>query len=237
MDSLNFFKEITAEQLGTYAPGQIATILRQRENVKTVIEKEYAHKEDTAAAAQRQAVTNKRQDYLFGGESSRATSRRLVDTPEQWEELSRERPWVPRLADECQYKVCPNCRPACADRVYIGLDAVVNDDIPATAATGFGFHLFGRRPVCDVSVLSRASQLAVQVVSSGSDLASSAGVSADYQSVETAGDACANIFANGPASSADIYGVSRGRPRSDPDAKWLFQCPGCQGDVTVQISS
>jgi hypothetical protein len=57
----------------------------------------------------------------------------------------QKKPWLP--VNECQFKVCHLCRPTCADRCYLSIDGVVNDEIPPTALTGFGFHLKGQRPV------------------------------------------------------------------------------------------
>ena len=51
------------------------------------------------------------------------------------------------------YKICPFCRPSAADRAYLSLNAVANGEIPPTAATGFGFHLLGERPVVDANVV------------------------------------------------------------------------------------
>ncbi|GKT95844.1 hypothetical protein Ct61P_13694 [Colletotrichum tofieldiae] len=63
-------------------------------------------------------------------------------------------PWVPNAKDECQYMICPYCRPGGADRAYISLDGVAEGSIPATAATGYGFHFFRQRPVCNSSLVA-----------------------------------------------------------------------------------
>jgi hypothetical protein len=47
----------------------------------------------------------------------------------------------------CQYRVCPRCRPVCVDRAFLSLDAVANGEIPPTAAAGSGFEALGGRPV------------------------------------------------------------------------------------------
>lgn len=62
-------------------------------------------------------------------------------------------PWVCETEEECQYKVCPFCRPGSADRAYLSLNAVANGELPPTAATGFGFHIIGERPMVDVNLL------------------------------------------------------------------------------------
>ncbi len=56
-------------------------------------------------------------------------------------------PWVVPPGDECQYKVCHSCRPSCADRTHLSLDAVVKGEVPVTALTGFGFNPQLKRPI------------------------------------------------------------------------------------------
>ncbi|KAM0323306.1 hypothetical protein ACHAQA_008898 [Verticillium albo-atrum] len=149
----SFFNEITPEQLQTYRPDQIATILKQRENVKAVIQQDTAKKQ--ADAEQQLAALQTMREKQPGAE--RQLSPSAADTKSndaRWQQLERERPWVPRPETECTYKVCPQCRPSGADRITMSLDAVVNGDVPATAATGFGFHHFGQRPVCDISIVA-----------------------------------------------------------------------------------
>lgn len=57
----------------------------------------------------------------------------------------QEKTWLPVV--ECQFKVCHHCRPGFEERSFLSLDAVANGEIPATAATGFGFNFTGTRPV------------------------------------------------------------------------------------------
>ena len=57
------------------------------------------------------------------------------------------KPWLPLRGGECQFKCCHYCRPSLLDRSYLSLDGIANDDIPATAITGFGFNLQKYRPV------------------------------------------------------------------------------------------
>lgn len=112
-DLLSFFREVTDEQLKTYTPDQVRTILAQREQCLKV-------------AAQ----------------SSRSTK-----PPPGFEHLPETKLWVPDGGRECQYKVCPRCRPSAEIRSFLSLDGIVNGDIPATAALGFGFHLNEARPI------------------------------------------------------------------------------------------
>lgn len=59
--------------------------------------------------------------------------------------------WKP--VGECQFKCCHHCRPSLVDRTWLSLDGIVNDDIPLTAITGYGFHLQKKRPVAPVEVV------------------------------------------------------------------------------------
>lgn len=61
-----------------------------------------------------------------------------------------KKPWLPLKGGECQFKCCHFCRQSLLDRSYLSLDGIVNDDVPATAITGFGFHLQKHRPVAPV---------------------------------------------------------------------------------------
>lgn len=54
--------------------------------------------------------------------------------------------WLPKPHDECQFKVCHNCRHGSAERAFLCLDGIANDEIPMTAVSGFGFNLHGKRP-------------------------------------------------------------------------------------------
>lgn len=54
---------------------------------------------------------------------------------------------------ECQYKICPGCRPVCADRAFLSLNAVADGEIPPTAAAGFGFEPLGGRPVIEQNLV------------------------------------------------------------------------------------
>jgi hypothetical protein len=61
--------------------------------------------------------------------------------------------WVYKENKDCQYRVCPRCRPVCVDRAFLSLDAVAAGEIPPTAAAGFGFEALGGRPVIDKNVI------------------------------------------------------------------------------------
>lgn len=55
----------------------------------------------------------------------------------------------------CNYRVCPRCRPTASERTLLSLNAVANDEILPTAATGYGFHVLKERPVVDVRIWQR----------------------------------------------------------------------------------
>ncbi|RNJ52701.1 hypothetical protein D7B24_003070 [Verticillium nonalfalfae] len=156
MDTIgSFFSEITPEQLQTYRPDQIAIILKQRENVKTVLQQDAAKKQNEAEQqlSALQAIRHSHFDAVGFHSSPPASAPGLDEV--RWQELERERPWIPHPEMECTFKVCQQCRPSGADRISMSLDGIVKGDVPATAATGFGFHNFGQRPVCDISVVAR----------------------------------------------------------------------------------
>lgn len=69
-----------------------------------------------------------------------------------------KKPWVPRA--ECEFKICHHCRANCKDLSWLSLDAVLRDDVPATALTCFGFHLSGRKepPVASARALRARQQ-------------------------------------------------------------------------------
>ncbi|PHH77016.1 hypothetical protein CDD80_1003 [Ophiocordyceps camponoti-rufipedis] len=127
-DRLSLLKEMTPEQMATYHPDQIATLLRQRENVKEIIQLQRLRSDSTEIMSRRTYST------AFEG------------APGLFE---YRKPWLRTLTEECQYRVCPRCRPALADRAFLSLNAVAQGEIPPTAAVGFGFHTMGERPVFD----------------------------------------------------------------------------------------
>ena len=57
------------------------------------------------------------------------------------------------LESECEYQICAQCRPGAADRTFLSLNAVANDEIMPGAATGFGFHVMGGRPIADARIV------------------------------------------------------------------------------------
>lgn len=80
-------------------------------------------------------------------------------------EFNHKKPWVCDASTECQYKICPYCRPGAADRAYLSLDGVANGEIPPTAAVGFGFQTLGERPVVNVDTVRDIGLRSESVVS------------------------------------------------------------------------
>ncbi|TLD05479.1 uncharacterized protein PgNI_09424 [Pyricularia grisea] len=62
------------------------------------------------------------------------------------------KPWVLSPRQECEMEFCHSCRPYFAERSYLSLNGIVNGDVPATAALGFGFHAYSSRPLYDPNV-------------------------------------------------------------------------------------
>ncbi|QPC60225.1 hypothetical protein HYE67_002456 [Fusarium culmorum] len=134
-DKLSFLAELTAEQMACYRPDQIATILRQREQLKNVIaEDEF----------------DGRGLPLFNNTPPLHGLEAFMD--------NNTGEWAYGENKDCQYKVCPRCRPVCADRAFLSLDAVANGEIPPTAAAGFGFEALGGRPVIDKDVIKSINE-------------------------------------------------------------------------------
>lgn len=151
-DRLSFFQEINQQQLASYRPDQVAHILRQRENVSStardsslsflatdwggqvqlIIQRDKVRK-NSAAILSRLA-----QPYGLGNASCT---------------IGLEKPWLCSPQEECQYRICQNCRPGCADRAFLSLNAVADGEVPPTAAAGYSFHLLGERPVVDARTL------------------------------------------------------------------------------------
>lgn len=59
---------------------------------------------------------------------------------------------------ECQYQICSGCRPGASDRTFQSLNAVANGEILPCAATGYGFHILGGRPIADARVVRNIGQ-------------------------------------------------------------------------------
>ncbi|PNY26722.1 Uncharacterized protein TCAP_03351 [Tolypocladium capitatum] len=142
-DKLSFFQETTQKQMANYRPDQVATILRQRENVHSTI--------------QLQRLRNDSTEII----NSRTFSTGFEGAPGPFD---FKKPWVCNVQEECQYRVCPRCRPASADRAFLSLNAIANGEVPPTAATGFGFHIMGERPIINANNLKNLGSGSVATV-------------------------------------------------------------------------
>ncbi|KJZ76223.1 hypothetical protein HIM_04305 [Hirsutella minnesotensis 3608] len=138
-DKLSLFNEMTQEQMIGYRPDQMATILRQRENVQAVIQLQRLRNDSTD-------IINR---HTYPGVFESAPS-----------SFDYKKPWVRGVQDECQYRICSRCRPSLADRAFLSLDAIAHGEIPPTAAVGFGFHIMGERPIVNAEVLKQLGQRA-----------------------------------------------------------------------------
>ncbi|PHH85036.1 hypothetical protein CDD83_1001 [Cordyceps sp. RAO-2017] len=145
-DRLSFLDEITPKQMAGYRPDQIATILRQRENVQAAIELQQLRSDSSEIVTRRPCSTA------------------FKSAPDP---LEYRKPWVRAIHEECRYRICSRCRPGLADRAFISLNAVANGEIPPTAAVGFGFHVMGERPVINAEILKNMGRRPASPVKNG----------------------------------------------------------------------
>ncbi|XXH04826.1 hypothetical protein Hte_011248 [Hypoxylon texense] len=123
-DPFSLFKEMTPDQMLTYTPGQLHTILCQREHILKVAK-----------------------------EASQQIRTADIPPPPGYEGIKSTKPWVPPESEECRFRCCRTCRPSAEWRSFLSLDAIVDGEMPPAAATGFGFHRIGARPVIDADRL------------------------------------------------------------------------------------
>ncbi|KAI1742502.1 hypothetical protein F4680DRAFT_446066 [Xylaria scruposa] len=143
-NKFSFFEEITAEQMYTYSPAQIATVLQQRENLLSVLSQQ-----------QHQASGGTHDLYHPSG----SHDGRRLKSPPGLSNPANTKPWVPR-AEDCQVKYCHHCRPSFGGRSFLSLDGIINGDIPPTAATSFGLQ---NKPIADAKVVKNIGLRAVPV--------------------------------------------------------------------------
>ncbi|OAQ98743.1 hypothetical protein LLEC1_07797 [Akanthomyces lecanii] len=84
--------------------------------------------------------------------------------PDQIATILRQKEKGSTARKECLYRVCAHCRPTCADRAYISLDAVAKGHMPPTAITGFSFQTIAGRPVTDARIVKSMGQRPVPAV-------------------------------------------------------------------------
>ncbi|KAI0486931.1 hypothetical protein F4859DRAFT_510713 [Xylaria cf. heliscus] len=147
-DRLSFLEEITAEQMYTYSPAQIATILRQRWNLWGVL---WQYHKARQAARLAQNVHHPSGSH----DGSQSTPPSGTSSP------ADTKPWIPRGNEGCRVQYCHHCRPSCRWRSFLSLDGILNGDIPPTAAIGFGFHKAKGKPVADAELVKHIGLRAV----------------------------------------------------------------------------
>ncbi|KAH6841169.1 hypothetical protein B0I37DRAFT_438834 [Chaetomium sp. MPI-CAGE-AT-0009] len=119
--------EMSAEQLSSYTPEQLDTLVSQRNNVRDAI----ANERNTVEHRTPECARHK---YPYD-----------------------DKPWVPERRFECQYRVCHSCFKLGHQKTWVSLDAVLNDDISPTVATGFSFSFESIRPICDADIVASTS--------------------------------------------------------------------------------
>ncbi|KAJ4174946.1 hypothetical protein NW754_005365 [Fusarium falciforme] len=129
--------DMTVEEMAKYTPEHVEIISRQREEVKNMIAREKFKRSSNALFNTTrpppgfESYTN---DSIYAG---------------QW---SCGEPQI------CQYRVCPWCRPAVADRAFLVMGAIADGQLPLTAVIGFGFEDIGGKPVVSSEVVKRIGQ-------------------------------------------------------------------------------
>ncbi|KAK4106948.1 hypothetical protein N658DRAFT_491572 [Parathielavia hyrcaniae] len=121
--------EMSAEQIANYTAEELVTLLVQRETVQQVIA------ESRGQARSYRPIPLARRQY-----------------PDD------DRSWVPSQKFECQHKVCLACcqrggEENSHEKAWVSLDAVLNDDVSPSLATGFSFSPEGTRPFVDANIL------------------------------------------------------------------------------------
>ncbi|KAI1768759.1 hypothetical protein GGR53DRAFT_351430 [Hypoxylon sp. FL1150] len=161
-DPFSLFEEMTPEQMQTYTPSQLHTILCQRQHVLEVAK-----------------------------EASRQLRAADLPPPPGSRGAGSTKPWVPPESEECKFKCCITCRPSAEWRSFLSLDGIANGEIPPAAATGFGFHRMGTRPVIDLDIMKNIGLRAVPSPQSHSPSTTSSSSSStdsssfDGQTIET----------------------------------------------------
>ena len=155
-EKYSFLKEITQEQMCTYTPEQIATILSQRDDVRSCDPPPGVSKRPFADRETKVTHAIDRERRFSGNKVYNYTRHKFPDD---------SKPWMPEPALECQYKVCQDCHCLGKDKSWVSLDAVLHGDILPTVATGFSFRHMGFRPFADVEIVKTIGYLPVPLVS------------------------------------------------------------------------
>ncbi|PHH82873.1 hypothetical protein CDD82_4511 [Ophiocordyceps australis] len=198
-DRLSFFDEITSQQLSTHKPAQVANILRQRENVQAAIQIQRfrSNSAEIVGHPAFSAVTNH-----FDG----------------------KKPWVINSQDECQYRICPRCRPGAADRAFLSLNAIASGEIPPTVAVGYGFHILGERPVVNADIVINLGRRSGPIPSKHSPVPGTRVSQATLESREGICQLFETSISISPVTGVGSKSVNR-RESLDPDSQ-ISQSPG-----------
>ncbi|KAK6822927.1 hypothetical protein PG987_014472 [Apiospora arundinis] len=160
-DPLNFLTEITVDDLRTYTPQQIKTILEQREHVSLPVSPSCSGCHVSNWVQLHEVL--ERQQRLIPGRSYYYPSlgtRRKGDPPSGFgfpacaSLPNVDKPWVVSEGMSASSS-------AVMPRASLSLDGIVKGDIPPTAISGFGFHLQGSRPLVDAEVVQNIGYRAV----------------------------------------------------------------------------
>lgn len=73
---------------------------------------------------------------------------------------------MPCRENECQFKVCHACHHFGMEKSFVSLNAILNDEVPPTVATAFGFSLLRFRQMSHANIVKNAGYRAVTIVRS-----------------------------------------------------------------------
>jgi len=102
---------------------------------------------DVAVASSEAALTSDDESFYTTLSSSPNRYTSFNDSPSRISSKPYRKPWLPIKGGECQFKCCHFCRPSLVERSFLSLNGIANDELPATAVLGFGFHMAKKRPV------------------------------------------------------------------------------------------
>ena len=87
-------------------------------------------------------------------------------TPGKGNYPNPDKPWAPNWRHECQYKVCHACQPFGNDKSMVSIDAILNNEVMPTVATGYGFSHLRARPLAEAEIAKNIGCRPVPLVSS-----------------------------------------------------------------------
>ncbi|RSL47148.1 hypothetical protein CEP54_013529 [Fusarium duplospermum] len=131
------FGDMPDEEIVKCTPEILKIISRRREEVKNMMVRENSNRSSNA---------------LFN------TNRPSPGFESSTNDSIYARQWSCGEPEICQYRVCPWCRPAVADRAFLDMGAIADGEIPVTAAIGLGFEEIGGKPIVSSEVVKRIGQ-------------------------------------------------------------------------------